>query len=614
MRYFIGLAHSTIFVIACLFWLKLGAARVYAASSTGTPDYADSVVNGTDDLKDFFPVFLDLKQLLTTLPPSGSVKYKLKQEDAALNFVYTNLTRANAYGYLSAPSTGFGPAFTQPAASAITQQIVAEGIELSADFLSRIKDQDQGVILVEGRQLTDKPLKLVIEKDGSIITEVPLYVLGMRWGRLWETKNKANQLVNRTPKDDPWGGDGYGGYGTAQNGAPLNLLFLVPDPQDSKYKATVEIGIPASFATGFRAAAYLGNDKIAGSDHAFDAQGRCEIEFEHPASAGDIADFVIRTGRDSNSNGQLDAGETDPYTIKDQTKKPLGEPTIRGTKVSKYSAAKQSIDNIVDGDWTSPGWATGLVLPHAKRFLQLFRDGSVSASFPQDKRPTSSTTVPFDAFNGYFAEWLTHNSGAQFDDVGTVAITEYTWGPLTSAADLIATSPQIEDPLRAFYSSTVSPLATSYFVSLPVGSSAYFPANPEDFYDIPHTQESPAWVPATTVTFDSLLPNIIDDVNGTIGRGRILSHQARYRVEKRLVDRSAPEGPPLLVEELVVTEVFSQGTVIDLYDFNHLTGGAGQDAAILQIGFGKGAYGGERNRGKIYRDRIEFRNTYTGLP
>lgn len=610
MRKSISLALCQVLLAACL--LILGATHIHAASSTGTSDYEDSVVNGVDDLKDFFPVFLDLKQLISAMPPSGSVKYKLKQEDAALNFVYTNLTRANAYGYLSAPSTGFGPPFTQPAATATTQQILAEGVELSADFLNRIKDQDQGIILVEGRQLSGKPLKLVVEKDGSAIVEVPLYMIGMRWGRLWETKNKANQLVNRTPKDDPWGGDGYGGYGTVQNGAPLNLLFLVPDPQDSKYRATIEIGVPASFTTGFRAAAYLGNDKVAGSDYAFDAQGRCELEFEHPASAGDIADFVIRTGRDSNGNGQLDTGETDPYTIKDQAKKPLGEPTIRGTKGSKYDAAKGTIDGIISGSITSVG--TGIFLPHAKRFLQIFRDGnSNDSSFPEDKKPTSSSTVSFDAFNGYLAEWLTHNSGAPFNDAGIAAITEYTWNLNTSAADLIASSLQIRDSLRSFYGLTVSNLAESHFASLPVGSSAYFPSS-TGFFDVPHTHESLDWVPKTTVTFASAAPALLNDLNGMIGRGRLLSHKARFLVEKQLVvENGGPDGP-VVYEKLVVTQVVSQGTVIDLYDFNHMTGGPGQDAATLQIGYGKGSYVGDRNRGKIYRDRIEFDKTHPSLP
>lgn len=45
-----------------------------------------------------------------------------------------------------------------------------------------------------------------------------------------------------------------------------------------------------------------------------------------------------------------------------------------------------------------------------------------------------------------------------------------------------------------------------------------------------------------------------------------------------------------------------------------LVGGAAQDAAILQAGYGNGSYGAPRNRGKIFRNRIEFKKLYTELP
>lgn len=585
-------------------------------------DANDAVVNGANDLKDFYPVFLNLKQLITVLPTSGGVKYKLKQETGALNFVYTNLTRETAFTYQSGTlTTGFGPSFIQPASSATTQPIT-EGIELSDDFLNRIKDQNQGVLLIEGRLLTDKPLLLSVEKtDGTVIAEVKLELSTMRVGKLWETANKANQVFNPTAKDDPWGGNGYGGYGTEQNGAPRNMVFLVPDPQDNKYKVTMELGAPAT-TSGAKliVAAYVDGIKVANSDRAVTPEGTCDLAFEHPAQEygpdgvpilNDIVDFTIRVGADANNNNTLDLAEIIKMGVKT-----YGEPTVRGTRASKYDTARQNIDDIVDGDWTSPNWATDLVLPHAKRFLQIFRDGNPNnPSFPEDKKPTSSSTVTFDAFSGYFAEWLTHNSGAPFDDAGVVDITEYKWNFNTTAADLIASSPQLRNFLRSFYALTVSNLADSHFASLPVGSSAYFPSSTGFFdVDVPNIHESLDWVPKTTVTFASAAPALLNDLNGMIGRGRLLSHKARFLVEKQLVvENGGPDGT-VAYEKLVVTQVVSQGTVIDLYDFNHLIGGAGQDAATLQIGYGRGAYGVDRNRGKIYRDRIEFEKIHTSLP
>jgi hypothetical protein len=154
-----------------------------------TADYNNNIVDSVGDLVDFFPVYLDLKQLLTVLPADGSIKYKLKQADGALNFVYTNLTneylsaekRSKAFYYqYKILTTGFGPSFTQGAGEAATQQITASGVDLSEfgpAFLDGIKNNDWGVILIEARQATTEPLVLSVEKsDGTVITEIKLHL------------------------------------------------------------------------------------------------------------------------------------------------------------------------------------------------------------------------------------------------------------------------------------------------------------------------------------------------------------------------------------------------------------------------------------------------------
>lgn len=143
-------------------------------------DYNNAVVDSVRDLVDFFPVYLDIKQLLTVLPPSASIKYKLKQADGALNFVYTNQTKTQAFDYQKKIlTTGFGPAFTQAAGAATTQQITAAGVDLAEfgpAFLDGIKNNDWGVILVEGRVATTAPLRLVVEKGGVEIAEVAVNI------------------------------------------------------------------------------------------------------------------------------------------------------------------------------------------------------------------------------------------------------------------------------------------------------------------------------------------------------------------------------------------------------------------------------------------------------
>ncbi len=145
-----------------------------------TPDYEHAGVDGRSDLLDFFPVYLDIKQLLAVLPHGGSIQYKLKQADGALNFVYTNLTRSEAFDYLyaSRERVAYGlPGSETQAHIAVTEQITSAGIILNPFFLDRIKTEpDKGVILIESRAATSAPLRLVVEKDGTEIAEVALNI------------------------------------------------------------------------------------------------------------------------------------------------------------------------------------------------------------------------------------------------------------------------------------------------------------------------------------------------------------------------------------------------------------------------------------------------------
>jgi hypothetical protein len=148
--------------------------------TTTEADYINNVVDGPDDLADFTPVYLDIKRLMNILPPSATVRYKLKQADGKLNFVYTSLTQATAFDYQNtSATTGYGPNHAKAAAEAPTHQITATGIDLFAlapDLADRIKNQDQGVILVELRGMTDAPLKLVVENNGVACAEVAVNI------------------------------------------------------------------------------------------------------------------------------------------------------------------------------------------------------------------------------------------------------------------------------------------------------------------------------------------------------------------------------------------------------------------------------------------------------
>ncbi len=424
-------------------------------------------------------------------------------------------------------------------------------------------------------------------------------VLKVEFTKLWETPNKANQIFNSTRKDDPVNSSQQPDSNGDTYGVPRNYLYLVPDPADSKYKATVEADIqPDSIRTKIIAATYAGSSKVSGSDKAFDANGKCDIEFSHTGS--DIQNFTVRVGFDANDNGQLDQSEILPFVVKNSTSgQTIGDPTIRGSSESIYQTSQTEVDWII----TSP--LTAIPLKHARQFLRIFRDGNF-ANVPTDIQPSSyDYDSSFNCFSGLFCEWLTHNSGAGFNDAGTAGIWHYTWDETKSVAELVGNSLPVVDPMDAFYWSTVYPQVVTDFQGQPVGYQKTYPS-PTTSYDIPHTHESPAWVTTTTVTFANF-PEFLangDDLNGTIGRGRLISHKAQFTVEKKDIGYIV----------LDVIEVRSVGEVQDLYDFNHDAGGAAQNAAILQIGHGNGSYGTARSQGHIWRNTVNFDITYDHLP
>lgn len=431
-------------------------------------------------------------------------------------------------------------------------------------------------------------------------------MLSVEFTEMWETKNPANKIFNPTRKDDPVDASASTPYWDANEeayGVSRNYLYMVHEQSDGTYKVTLKANIqPADLRTRFFAAGYVGNQIVSGSGRVpFDSDGECELNFLHPGSSPSVEDFTIKVGFDQNGNNELDSGDLlVPCSVKNTTTgQVIGDPIVRGSSEGRYADAKDSVDFMISF-FGSPYGA-----PHARALLQIFRDGN-AAGVPTQRQPTYSSNSSFNAFSGYFAEWLTHNSGALFDENGDVTLTEYSWDENTSfATNLVGAAPQVEDAVTDFYNQWVYPYVTNYFASLPVGTSNDFPSSIGGF-DVAHTNESPSsWVPNYTVTFDDpWIPNQIEDLNGSLGRGRLLFHKVRYRVEKR----------GYFPADLVVTEVQSWGEVVDLYDWNYETGDGLQDAAILQIGYGNGSYGASRNRGKIYRDRIEFNKVYSELP
>lgn len=403
-------------------------------------------------------------------------------------------------------------------------------------------------------------------------------VLKAEFVKMWETANEANQIFNPTPKDDP-------------PAIPGNMLYVTESPADSLYHVTLAVDDkPSSLRSKLMHAVYDGGTKLSTGEAFFPAAGPANITFNHPlGSAAVVTDFEIRVGYDRNGNGKLDSDEIiSPLEVKDAAGVAVGPPMIRGASDVRYSTASVAVD----------GEITLNPLAHAGPLLQIFRDGAVGG-LPVDKRPTSSTVVGFNCFRGNYSEWLTHNCGASFSSSGDAQIPYYTWDRYTSLANLVGKCHQITTAGETLYTTSVKPIVVAHFSSLPVGSVATFPLA-GGFFSVPHVNESPGW-PFTAVEFDEpLVPNVFDDVNGSFARARIISHLARYTVEKKSL---------LSVDYLDVTQVNYVGVVEDLYDFNYEAGLVAGQPAIVQIGHANGSYGATRNAGNIYQDRIEFNVT-----
>jgi len=120
-------------------------------------------INGTRDLVDFFPVYLDIEKMKKTYPPSDFT-YKLHNETSSLNIVETSLKPDTSGDYLTDMPT------VQLLAKAQKTMVINDGYTLSERILN-----GNGIILLEGWQETTKPLKLAVyDKTGNKMDDIQM--------------------------------------------------------------------------------------------------------------------------------------------------------------------------------------------------------------------------------------------------------------------------------------------------------------------------------------------------------------------------------------------------------------------------------------------------------
>ena len=127
---------------------------------TSGSDGLDDEVNGRRDLVDFTPIRVDLSKTVGSFPDAirNGISFRLRQDDGALNVVWSNLSPSGANSFQTARYTsGFGEGLRSSPQDATTEQVVPGGLPLPSAFENRAKTGD-GIFLVEGRHETTSPL------------------------------------------------------------------------------------------------------------------------------------------------------------------------------------------------------------------------------------------------------------------------------------------------------------------------------------------------------------------------------------------------------------------------------------------------------------------------
>jgi alpha-tubulin suppressor-like RCC1 family protein/pimeloyl-ACP methyl ester carboxylesterase len=154
-------------------------------------DRSDNIVNGIRDLVDFFPVFVDLKNTLEILP-SSEYTYRLKQADSALAGFETEIQPASANEYLQNLEE------TEKYKNSGSNLIKPDGSFILTDaFLNKIKTENKGILLLEGRAETTAPLilEVVRKSDNNVVSsrEMPLSISGVE--KMFRHKNLRDVAV-----------------------------------------------------------------------------------------------------------------------------------------------------------------------------------------------------------------------------------------------------------------------------------------------------------------------------------------------------------------------------------------------------------------------------------
>ena len=144
---------------------------------TGIPGSGFPVLNhvkvaGTRDLVDWFPVNLDIRDLIAKLDPARYI-YRLKHEDGTVDFVMNGLAPESSGSYLTSMAQTFAAAATVP--------VTTTGMQLPENIISDIK-AGVGTMIFQSWKPTTKPLVLEVSNaSGQKVfeTSLPISISGI---------------------------------------------------------------------------------------------------------------------------------------------------------------------------------------------------------------------------------------------------------------------------------------------------------------------------------------------------------------------------------------------------------------------------------------------------
>ncbi len=141
-------------------------------------------INGQRDLVDYFAVNLAIGEVVRLLPPAEGYRYSLRQADRAVNFAFTSLRPAEANLHHETPALhrfrGADGEATKDVLHAWVHRLSDTGeMPIDEAWLARIEQVGHGLILVEGARGTQKPLELVVSKNGkkTLTLSLPLEIV-----------------------------------------------------------------------------------------------------------------------------------------------------------------------------------------------------------------------------------------------------------------------------------------------------------------------------------------------------------------------------------------------------------------------------------------------------